>query len=129
MTLIPIIIAMLQVPAADGLVTNHEVTRFVAQYAGSEVPGLQYIVVDAAGFSSNTRVAWLIFRIGKTMTPDTTLMAYSMTKTFTAVAILQLVEQGKIRLDDPIDRYLPDTLYGGHQHHYSPTARTYFRHS
>ena len=37
------------------------------------------------------------------MTPDTTLMAYSMTKTFTAIAILQLVEQGKLGLDDPID--------------------------
>ena len=48
------------------------------------------------------------------MTLDTTLMAYSMTKTFTAVAALQLVEQGKLRLDDDIDQYLPVTPYGGH---------------
>jgi CubicO group peptidase (beta-lactamase class C family) len=48
------------------------------------------------------------------MTLNTTLMAYSMTKSFTAVAILQLVEQGKLGLDDEIDRYLPDNPYGGH---------------
>ena len=47
------------------------------------------------------------------MTPETTLMAYSMTKTFTAVAVLQLVEQGNLGLNDQIDRYL-QTPYGGH---------------
>src|ERR1035437_8324060 len=41
-------------------------------------------------------------------------MAYSMTKTFTAVAILQLVEQGKLNLDDVIDRYRPNAAYHGH---------------
>lgn len=32
----------------------------------------------------------------------------SMNKMFTAVAVLQLVSSGKLRLDDPIQRYLPD---------------------
>lgn len=32
---------------------------------------------------------------------------YSMTKTITAVAILQLWEQGKIGLDDPVEKYIP----------------------
>ncbi|MGD9889999.1 MAG: serine hydrolase domain-containing protein [Dehalococcoidia bacterium] len=32
----------------------------------------------------------------------------SITKTFTATAILQLRDQGKLRLDDPIVRYLPE---------------------
>jgi len=30
----------------------------------------------------------------------------SITKTFTAVAVLQLVDEGKIALDDPIEKYL-----------------------
>ena len=47
------------------------------------------------------------------MTLDTTLMAYSMTKTFTAVAVLQLVEKGKLELDGVTDLYLPDTPYDG----------------
>jgi D-alanyl-D-alanine carboxypeptidase len=33
-------------------------------------------------------------------------MAYSMSKTITAVAVLQLVESGRIGLDDPVERYL-----------------------
>ena len=32
----------------------------------------------------------------------------SITKTFTALAIIQLVEQGKINVEDPVSKYLPD---------------------
>lgn len=42
-----------------------------------------------------------IFRIG------------SLTKQFTAAAIMKLVEQGKIGLDDPLSKYLPDFDTGG----------------
>lgn len=38
-------------------------------------------------------------------------MAYSMTKTFTALAILQLAVEGKIDLDDTIRSYLPNCTY------------------
>lgn len=39
---------------------------------------------------------------------DTKFNIASITKTFTAVAILQLYEQGKLELNTPIGRYLPD---------------------
>jgi len=39
----------------------------------------------------------------------------STTKTFTAVLIMRLVAQGKLRLDAPISRYLPGLLPGGNQ--------------
>ena len=38
---------------------------------------------------------------------ETSFHAFSVTKTFTAVAIMQLAEQGKINLDDPVMMYLP----------------------
>ena len=41
-------------------------------------------------------------------TPDTQYRLGSMNKMFTAVAILQFVEAGKIGLDDPIGKFLPD---------------------
>jgi CubicO group peptidase (beta-lactamase class C family) len=47
-------------------------------------------------------------RTGARNTPDTKFTLASMGKTFTAVAIAQLVEQGKVVLDSPIARYLPD---------------------
>ncbi len=41
-------------------------------------------------------------------TPDTRYKIASITKAFTSVLILQLVEQGKIDLEKPISTYLPD---------------------
>jgi CubicO group peptidase (beta-lactamase class C family) len=41
-------------------------------------------------------------------TPATKFRLGSMNKMFTAVATLQLVEAGKLRLDEPIGAYLPD---------------------
>ncbi|WP_188393764.1 serine hydrolase [Mesorhizobium sp. SARCC-RB16n] len=38
---------------------------------------------------------------------DTLFQIASITKTFTATAVLQLVEQGRLRLDDPIRTHLP----------------------
>ena len=45
---------------------------------------------------------------GKPVTLDTRFRLGSMNKMFTAVATLQLVEAGKLALDDPIGKYLPD---------------------
>jgi D-alanyl-D-alanine carboxypeptidase len=93
---------------------DDELAKLLAGYAGSRVPGLQYVVVDADGIVFEYAGGWADVANRKPMTPDSTLMAYSMTKTFTAVAILQLAEQGRLSLDDPIDRHLPAQLYGGH---------------
>lgn len=42
------------------------------------------------------------------MTPDTVVWLLSMTKAFTATACMQLIEQGKLRLDQPAGDILPD---------------------
>jgi CubicO group peptidase (beta-lactamase class C family) len=89
-----------------------EQTRAVLDsYTGRKTPGIQYIVVTAAGPRFEHAGGWADIRSQTAMTLDTTMMAYSMTKTITAVAVLQLVEQGKLGLDDELDRYLPDTPY------------------
>ena len=45
---------------------------------------------------------------GEALRPDSLFRLASMTKPFTSVAAMQLVEQGKIGLDDPIGRWLPE---------------------
>jgi len=42
------------------------------------------------------------------MTPDTIVRIYSMSKVITSAAVLQLVEQSRLNLTDPIDRYIPE---------------------
>ncbi|MEU8616622.1 serine hydrolase domain-containing protein [Streptomyces sp. NPDC048623] len=49
---------------------------------------------------------------GRPVRPDLLHRVGSITKTFTSAAVLQQVEQGRIRLDAPIGDYLPDLVPG-----------------
>lgn len=42
------------------------------------------------------------------MTPETIFRVYSMSKPIVSVAAMQLVEEGKLRLEDPISKYIPE---------------------
>ncbi len=44
---------------------------------------------------------------GRAVTPQTPFYLASVTKSFTALAVMQLVEAGKIDLDAPVQKYLP----------------------
>ena len=44
---------------------------------------------------------------GRPVTPHTPFIIGSISKTFTALAVMQLVESGKVELDAPVQRYLP----------------------
>src|ERR1700744_593985 len=43
----------------------------------------------------------------KPMTDDTIFRIFSMTKPITSVAAMVLIDQGKLRLDDPVSKYIP----------------------
>jgi methyl acetate hydrolase len=45
---------------------------------------------------------------GVAVTPDSVFMIASMTKPVTSVAAMQLVEQGKLKLDEPASTYIPE---------------------
>lgn len=50
----------------------------------------------------------------KPITPQTSFRIGSITKQFTASVIMQLVDEGKVSLDDPLSKFLPDyPLPGG----------------
>jgi CubicO group peptidase (beta-lactamase class C family) len=44
---------------------------------------------------------------GRPLQQDTLFRIYSMTKPITSVALMMLVEEGRIALDDPVHRYIP----------------------
>ncbi len=47
----------------------------------------------------------------KPMSTDTLFRIFSMTKPVTAVAAMQLYEQGRFQLNDPVSKYLPEFKY------------------
>jgi D-alanyl-D-alanine carboxypeptidase len=82
-----------------------------ALVARSRTPGVQYLVVGPGGTLFEYDGGWADLRHRVAMTPSTTMMAYSMSKTITAAAVLQLVAAGRARLEDEIDESGP-TPYG-----------------
>lgn len=55
--------------------------------------------------------------------PDTQYAVASITKTFTAVSALQLRDEGKLDLDDPLSKHLPEAAHG------TPTLRRMLAHA
>jgi CubicO group peptidase (beta-lactamase class C family) len=69
-------------------------------------PGIQYIIVnkDATVFAFSSGLADVNNRTPLSL--DYTMAAFSMTKTITAIAILQLAERQDINLDDKVSKYV-----------------------
>jgi D-alanyl-D-alanine carboxypeptidase len=78
----------------------------------SKTPGMQYVVVNATDVVFEYAGGWADIHRQAPLDAATTMMAYSMSKTITAVAVLQLVEAGQVGLDDPVERYVNSFPYG-----------------
>ncbi len=72
------------VPGVVALVANHEGVLYRGAFGVADVTSKRPMAVDS------------MFRIA------------SMTKAVTSLALMQLVEQGKLGLEDPVDKYLPE---------------------
>jgi D-alanyl-D-alanine carboxypeptidase len=75
-------------------------------------PGIQYIASKPNGVIFQYFGGLADIRNHRSMLASTTMMAYSMTKTFTAAAVLQLVEANEICLDESVSKYFPSIPYG-----------------
>jgi CubicO group peptidase (beta-lactamase class C family) len=84
-----------------------------AAYKANE-PGAAVIAVKAGQPVLRKGYGLANLELGVAMAPDMVFRLASITKQFTAVAILMLVEQGQLALDDPITRFWPN--YPTHAH-------------
>jgi CubicO group peptidase (beta-lactamase class C family) len=82
-----------------------ELTAFIAsRLKTSQVPGL------AVGIVRRNRIVYLRgfgTTAGGSITPQTPFLIGSLSKSFTALAMMQLVERGKLDLNTPVYQYLP----------------------
>jgi methyl acetate hydrolase len=73
-----------------------------------EVPGVVALAATDRGVLYEGAFGQRDLAAGPAMTEDTIFRIASMTKAVTSVAAMQLIEQGKLSLDEPIGRVLPE---------------------
>ena len=73
-----------------------------------DVPGVVALVTDRKGVIYQSAFGVADVSTGRPLTADALFRIASMTKAVTSAALMQLVEQGRISLDDPAEKYLPE---------------------
>ena len=93
----------------SSLVLADEIDDFLrAEMLERKIPGLQLAVVKNGKIVKTASYGLANIQDGVAVDDDTVFTINSMTKAFTGVAIMQLVEQGKLKLDVGISEYLTD---------------------
>ena len=86
-----------------------EVDRILGQYATDRhIPGMVWgIVID--GRLAHVKSAGIRDLASKTpVSADTVFRIASMTKSFTALAVLKLRDEGKLSVEDPVSKWIPE---------------------
>ena len=108
----------------NDVLSQHEpVAKFIRELSPPDGPGIQYIIVDKSNVIFEYSSGLSDVKSRTPLSLNHTMAAFSMTKTITAIAVLQLVEKQLIKLDDKVDGYI--------KHPYSPdiTIRQLLNHT
>ena len=73
-----------------------------------DVPGVVALVTDRARVLYRSAFGVANVATGRPLASDALFRIASMTKPVTSVALMQLIEQGRVGLDDPAEKYLPE---------------------
>jgi len=100
-----------QTPSGSGLDAARLQTirpRLQALVDNQTIPGAVALVTRHGKLALLDAVGWRDIEGKKPMQADSIFQIMSMTKNFTGVAVMMLVEEGKIELRQPIEHYLPE---------------------
>ena len=96
-------------PAAQSQAAlGQRIDALIAPSYKANEPGATVIVVKDGKTVLRKAYGLADSAANKPMTPDMTMRLGSITKQFTAVAVLMLAEEGKLSLSDDITRFFPD---------------------
>jgi CubicO group peptidase (beta-lactamase class C family) len=88
--------------------TGEEVDRYVSgELKEQRIPGIALAVVKDGHVLKAQGYGLANVELDVPVIPETVFQTDSVGKQFTATAVMMLVEQGKIGLDDPISKYFP----------------------
>ncbi len=89
------------------MINSEVLADFVnAELQSAKIPGCSLVVVDRHGIILSGAFGYADLRQQRPPTPHTAYHLFSGTKLYTATAVMQLVEAGKLRLDDPAGNYV-----------------------
>ena len=91
---------------------EQQVDALFAVIAGQDAPAASVLVLRSGKVLLEKGYGYANLEHRVPNTPETKFRLGSVTKSFTALAILQLFDAGKLRLDDPIGKYLADAPHG-----------------
>ena len=89
-------------------------SMIAAEMARTPWAGLTVAVEKGGALLLARGYGWADLENDVAMHPDAVFRIGSVTKQFTSTAVLQLMEQGRLSLDDEITRFLPDYPVQGH---------------
>src|SRR5579863_5098916 len=87
---------------------NARLDALVAPYREANAPGVVAILIREGRVNWQTAFGLADLETHRPITADTQFELASMTKQFTAMAIMILSEQGKLKFDDTLDKYCPE---------------------
>lgn len=79
-----------------------------AEVKAGRIPGAVFLVAKGGQVVNITAVGTEGPGDADPMTAETIFRIYSMTKPIVSIATMQLVEEGKLALEDPISKYIPE---------------------
>jgi CubicO group peptidase (beta-lactamase class C family) len=101
-------IASAQSRPAAGEDRTTRIDRRLQQYVDDgQIAGAVALVLKDGRTIYERAVGWSDREAGRRMTPDTIFRIASQTKAITSVAILSLMEEGRLGLADPVSRFIP----------------------
>jgi CubicO group peptidase (beta-lactamase class C family) len=85
-----------------------DVRAAMQRYVDQDIlPGVSWTVLRGRDVVDQQCVGWADREAKTALRPDHIFRAFSNTKIFVTCSIMMLVEQGRIGLDDPIEKFLP----------------------
>ncbi len=109
--------------------SEKEIRKFVEEsMKAHQITGLSVAVYDESGLRWAEGFGWADRQKKEKASPETLYRVGSITKIFTGLAIMQLVEEGKVDLNESLLHYLPDLEIGALDKAKPPTVRSVMMH-
>jgi CubicO group peptidase (beta-lactamase class C family) len=89
----------------------NEIDLLLSKLTGSNTPGVRYSIFNMDGIIHTFESGYADILNKKDISSNNCFHWYSVTKTFTALAVMQLAELKKIDIDNPVKDYLPEFPY------------------